>query len=376
MSDKNLDLIDKAVSRLLFDHPFFAVQALSTPIEMSDAYPVAATDAKKIYFNPGWVEATSQIEHITVVLVHEVAHNALLHHDRKEWRDPEQWNNACDYEINGMLKEQGFRPPPCGWLQDDKYEGMSAEKIYDELAKAGGGSGDGDGGDDDDKQQNPMAGDLAPMAGSGDPAERAKTVRAQKQRVAMAANQARMMGKLTGELARMVDGLINPKVPWTVILREYMQQVFQDEESWSRRNRRFRDFFLPARYSERMGPIGIIGDSSGSIWCQPHELQQFAAEIQAVADQVIPEHIRLVWADTEVAAEEVFERGDPLKFDVKGGGGTDMRVPLAHFEQYNPEVVILLTDGYTPWPDYDPPFPLIVCCNTDADCPVGEVIRL
>ena len=80
----------------------------------------------------------------------------------------------------------------------------------------------------------------------------------------------------------------------------------------------------------------------------------FASEIQAVADMVQPEHIRLVWADTQVADEVVFERGEPLKFDVKGGGGTDMRVPLKHFEQYEPEVVILLTDMYTPWPSTAP----------------------
>lgn len=392
MSNQIPPVIDKAITRLLFDHPFFAVQAMSTPVEMDERFPVAATNGKKIFFNPKWIEKNPKVSHVTTVAAHEVSHNAFLHHSRQEWREAELWNAACDYEINGMLKDQKFEPPPCGWLQDDKYEGMSAEKIYDELMKNppppqdGSGDGDDPGGTGDQPggkgkpgsgaPHNPMGQDLAPMEGGDDPAERAKTVRAQKQRVAMAANQARMMGKLKGELARMVDEYINPKVPWHVILREYMLRIFKDEESWMRRNRRYRHVYLPARHSERMGPIGIIGDSSGSIWCQPHELEQFAAEIQAVADLVQPEHIRLIWADTKVAGEEVFEQGETLRFEVKGGGGTDMRVPLKHMEQYEPEVVILLTDGYTPWPSQEPPYPLIVCCSTDADCPVGEVIRL
>jgi predicted metal-dependent peptidase len=82
-----------------------------------------------------------------------------------------------------------------------------------------------------------------------------------------------------------------------------------------------------------------------------------------------------LWSDTEVASEQFFDDGEAPVFIPRGGGGTDMRVPLAHATQFEPEVVILITDGYTPWPAREPDYPLIVVCTTNAPVPVGKVIR-
>jgi len=153
-----------------------------------------------------------------------------------------------------------------------------------------------------------------------------------------------------------------------------MTRVTKDDEQWSRRNRRFQGVYLPARHSEKMGPIVCIGDTSGSIGND--ELKQYGGEAGAIAQDVHPERIVFLWADTRVAGVQVFEEGDELDLQPKGGGGTDMRVPLKKAEDYQPEVVVLFTDGYTPWPDVDPPYPLIVCCTTDAPVPVGMDIRI
>ncbi len=377
--------ISKARAQLLLKHPFFATLLLNTPVEVVPGIcEYAATDMQKIYLNPDYVKVAT-IDDLMSDLSHEVAHNALMHGPRLEGRNRDLWNIAADYAINLMLEEQGFKAPKGGWLVDKKYTGWSADKIYDHLRKEAqkqpqpgqgqpgcGKPGSGQPGLAKDR----MHGDLLPVPGTTDPAQRAGVVRKMQQKVAQAAMAAKAAGKLHGSLASMVNEFLDPKVPWVDVLREYLMRIVKDDESWTRRNRRFRDVYLPARHSERMGPIVIIGDSSGSIWASPEELKQFASEIQAIADQVQPEHIRLIWADTKVAGEEVFENGQPLKFDVKGGGGTDMRVPLTYVEQYDPEVVILLTDGYTPWPRCEPPYPLIVCCSTETNVPVGSVIRL
>jgi hypothetical protein len=47
-----------------------------------------------------------------------------------------------------------------------------------------------------------------------------------------------------------------------------------------------------------------------------------------------------------------------------------------HVMQYDPTLAILITDGYTPWPETDPPYPLIVLCTTNAPVPIGQVVRV
>ena len=104
---------------------------------------------------------------------------------------------------------------------------------------------------------------------------------------------------------------------------------------------------------------------------------QVGCEIDEIAEQVKPERVRMIWADdAECSREEVFERGDEIVLHPKGGGGTDMRKPLKFAEEYDPIVVILITDGLTPWPNTEPPYPLIVICTTTANVPIGQVVRM
>jgi len=44
-------------------------------------------------------------------------------------------------------------------------------------------------------------------------------------------------------------------------------------------------------------------------------------------------------------------------------------------EDITPDVLIILTDGYTRW-DVAPPYPVVVVSTTNKVCPYGETIRL
>lgn len=369
-----MDRMQKARAKMLIKHPFFATLLVSTPWKMTKDIPTAATDMTTLYFNPDFMESLTDDE-ILFVLAHEVMHMALEHGLRKQARNHMLWNIACDYALNLVLKDSGFEI----WkeaLCDDIYKGMSADQVYDKLqqqiTKSGGGGGKT--GQKGGKHYSPMLGDIKEPENAGDPAAEAKVRRGIQQKVAAAANVARMAGKFAGELERLIGEILDPKVPWSHVLRDYMTRVTKDDEQWSRRNRRFRDVYLPARYSEKMGEIVLIGDTSGSIGNE--ELTQYMAEAGAIAEDVHPERIRILWADTRVAGEQVFEDGEPIVPVPKGGGGTDMRVPLEKALEYEPECVVLFTDGYTPWPEVEPDYPLIVCCTTDTQVPIGLDIRI
>jgi hypothetical protein len=57
-------------------------------------------------------------------------------------------------------------------------------------------------------------------------------------------------------------------------------------------------------------------------------------------------------------------------FVLVGGGGTDMRVPIAHAEkEHKPDCIVLVTDTETPWPDSPTKAQLIVAATRDGDVP-------
>lgn len=419
-----MDRLKKARAKMLVKHPFFATLMMSMPMVETTQIPTAATDMKSLFINPDFIE-TLDDNVLMFVIAHEIMHTALEHGMRLQQRVPLRWNVAADYAINLILQESGFKV----WdqaLLDKKYAGMSADTIYNLLTKEedeqkkqqpqpGQGQGQpqsGDGDDEGDGQggggqpdttqppqpgqgqgqgqptqgqpktgepgnahHSPMLGDLKTPESDGDPVAEEKLRKDIQQRVAQAASIARMTGNLSGGLERFVAEVLEPKVPWFDTLRHLMTEFEQVDEDWVQRNRRFSNVYLPSDNAEcRMGVAVGIGDTSGSIGNE--ELCAYGGEFVGICEQTKPEEIRMVWADTRVAGEQVFEVGDDIDLKPAGGGGTDMRVPLKYVEQFEPRIVVLFTDGYTPWPTEEPPYPLIVCCTTNAACPIGEVIRI
>ncbi|MET9828111.1 hypothetical protein ABZ078_02110 [Streptomyces sp. NPDC006385] len=94
---------------------------------------VAAVNAEagEIYINP---LRTFESEEWRFILAHEMLHAALRHGDRCGTRDPYLFNVACDYVINGWLREMQVGEMPQGLLYDAQFTGLSAEEVYDRIA--------------------------------------------------------------------------------------------------------------------------------------------------------------------------------------------------------------------------------------------------
>lgn len=89
-------------------------------------------EAAEIYINP---LRQFDDEEWRFVLAHEMLHAALRHGDRCGGRDPYLFNIAADYVINGWLREMEVGTMPEGLLYDPELKDLSAEEIYDRIAK-------------------------------------------------------------------------------------------------------------------------------------------------------------------------------------------------------------------------------------------------
>jgi predicted metal-dependent peptidase len=299
-----------------------------------------------------------------------------------------KWNVAGDYAINNILISCGFHLP------EDVLKGIfsldeSAESIYNKLpdkrkGNSGGGKGVCSGGDiiDYDSPDPGNCGGVMDTPGAnGGKATQSELDQSEQENkimVAQAAQAARMMGKLPSSLERFVTELLEPKILWTNVLREFVNSNAKNDYSWFPPNRRhiYRNIFLPSVRNEELGEVVVMVDTSGSIGND--DLKQFASEMTAILD-AYDATCTVIYCDADVAGTQVFTRMDlPLTLEAKGGGGTDFRPPFKWLEKESlvPKCCIYLTDlecnQFPPEPEFpvlwakigkwgcEPPFGLVI----------------
>lgn len=137
-------------------HPFFGALLLNQRVVETRSIPTCATDGDNLYFNPEWVLKTPSDE-LHGVCAHEALHPGFCHHLRRGDRDPEMWNEACDYVINPILLDAGLKLPANALYRAD-LRGMNAEgayaKLASELPPPPPPSDDADAGDDSDEDES------------------------------------------------------------------------------------------------------------------------------------------------------------------------------------------------------------------------------
>lgn len=105
-------------------------------------YPTMCTNGLNIQYHPDFVLSQSDAA-IRFVLCHEILHCVGDHMGRRGNRNPLLWNYAADYAINPILdseKDSNFAWPSNTdgsrmGLYEEKYAGMRAEDIYDDIMK-------------------------------------------------------------------------------------------------------------------------------------------------------------------------------------------------------------------------------------------------
>ena len=370
------DLFAKSRAALLVGAPFWGVLSLRlAPVE-DTSIRTMQTDGVTIRYNPDFV-ATLSRGALRTMIAHETMHCAALHHTRREWRDLRRWNIACDHAINPLLAAADFEMPE-GMLLDPAYAGMSAEQIYDRLPHDTGGNGSDDPGGMGDVTDPPPGGDDAGQPGPGAPstADLARQEETWSIATAQAEATAKAMGIGAADTARAIREQVAPRLDWRDVLRRYLSAAARSDYAWTPPNRRHiaSGLYLPSLRSERLGPVVIGVDTSGSI--DAATLAAFAAEITAILDEAAPEAIHIVYCDEAVAGTETYEPGDPIRLTPHGGGGTAFR-PVFDWiarSDIQPVCAVYLTDLYGSEFGPAPNYPVLWVSTGAAAAPFGEVI--
>lgn len=363
------DRIAKARIKLVLDDHFFGAICMRWDI-VEIPQGTMATDGPNLYYCADFVNGLTDDE-LVGVIVHEAMHVALLHMLRLGSRDQTIANMAMDFAINPTIMNKYTLP--AGGCNDPKYDGWTYEDIYDDLMKNAikipmGGAGWGevlapknsDGTELTESQRQVMEADM-------------------KSAVANAVAVAKKAGKMPGDIERFIDKLIKPQVDWKEKLRAVVTGLYPTDYTWRKFNRRLLNegIYAPSIVKQGAGEIVVGIDTSGSIGKK--ELTTFFSELAAIAEEVVPEKVHVLYIDAEIAGVDTFEAGDEIVAKPRGGGGTDFK-PAFEWTSKNgvePQALIYFTDMYGDFPKNPPPYPVIWISTSDVNkAPFGEVINV
>jgi len=362
----------KAKTALVLEHPFVGTIALNLPFIITREVPTAATNGKYVKFNPDFISTLTD-EELKFLVAHECFHPMLEHNYRRGERQGRRWNMAGDYVINKLLTDEHIgKMPKQGLLNDQIYQagGGTSDGIYNLLPDQDDDDGGGYGGHGDPLDNCEDA--------PGSPAEKAQQQAEMKVKVAQAAQAAKMMGKLSANMQRLVDEVLQPKVDWRDVMQRFLVKARTDQRSFARFNRRFiaQGLYLPSVSGEVMGEVVFAVDCSGSI--DQRTINQFAAEITKVKDDLVPARIHVMYFDSDISHVESYGPEDDLDIKPHGGGGTDFAPVFAKIIELGiePVAIVFLTDLCCNSFGEQPDAPVLWVTTDPGKAPFGDIVEM
>ena len=175
------------------------------------------------------------------------------------------------------------------------------------------------------------------------------------------AAHARLAGQIPAGWLRWAEVTLRPVVDWRRVLASEIRQGLhrargRADFTFARRSRRSSgsvDVILPGTF--RPAPeLAVVVDTSGSM--TQDDLGSALAEVDGILGRtgLAARRVPVLACDAEVGARTLAARGADVV--LSGGGGTDMGVGIAAAAQLRPrpQVIVVLTDGGTPWPTSAP----------------------
>lgn len=299
----------------------------------------------------------------TIIGAHEIEHLLRGHNERCGSRNPMLWNVAGDAEINDDIPEADLppghiRPAVLGCkdnlLGEEYYE--SCDKMASKAPRCGSGAG------------NPVEGE--PQEGGLKPIEEEGIKRLTASEVKHYAKS--HPGKVPAGIEVWADEILKVSpIDWrrelTGAVRTLGREMTLGRNDYSFNKPSLisaRPALLPGTVSPKPA-IGILVDTSGSVLAN-------GAEILTAVKSICRGIGQTVIYSCDVEAHRIKDG------KMKGGGGTDLTVGFTALEKHKLDLVVVLTDGETPWPQ-SVKWPVIVGLvkeNKDVPAWVKKVITI
>jgi predicted metal-dependent peptidase len=170
-----------------------------------------------------------------------------------------------------------------------------------------------------------------------------------------------------GELKKWSSSRIKPQVDWRKHLGSRLRSSFavasgKKDYSYSKPSRKQEalrqggmNVLLPSMRNPSPPKISVVIDTSGSITRE--EIEKYASELFSILRSIGSSgKLKIIGCDTATTGPfEVKRATDIPKLNLRGGGGTDLRrgINLA-LEAKKIDIVIVATDGETPWHEVCP----------------------
>ncbi|MEU6091860.1 VWA-like domain-containing protein [Streptomyces sp. NPDC047085] len=335
------------------------------PVESRQVPTMAVDQHWRCYVSPAFVDRTP-VEDLAGVWVHEVAHLLRDHHGRGDRVARQRgltgagerlrMNIAADLEINddvygdGLVRPQGAVCPPDlglpeGELMEDYLRQFRLGPRLQHLAWLDCGSGA-------DGRRREW--DLGPDGAHGLAGQERDLVRF---RVAQGITG--RPGSAPEGWRRWAEEVFHPPQPWRELLGAAVRSATSgpgagDDYSYGRPARRSTALPRTVLPSLRRRPprVCVVVDTSGSV--SDAELGSALLEVAAISRAVGGRRDLVTVVSCDAAAQTVHPLCRSAGIPLVGGGGTDLRTGFARALRSRPDVVVVLTDGQTPWPGTRP----------------------
>lgn len=375
--------------------PFYcAVFQVMEKVETPDI-PTAAVNIDSFLYNKDFVESITMPELLFVVL-HEIAHVALMHVARCETRDPTIWNLACDLYVNALLAEE-FRLYPNGVTTIDNgyqiqmlenivfspaidVDKEAAETIYEELEKQtnkngynGGNDGESftfrvsrDKGDYSFKVTKGSAGDLVDSSSTAsdqlqkDAIARKIVTDAVTREEMMNGESSDSYGRGSANLLRKAKEMLKSRIDWKRLLKKYLVEKTSKESSFLRPDKRmsYMQAIYPGQASiseKELDGVKVCIDTSGSI--SDTDLKYFFGQVYDITKNFKLKAELVYWDDTVQSTCDFEGYEEFSRQNCMGYGGTNPVCIFDYFEskkcKQKPIVTLVFTDGFFNVSDLD-----------------------